>query len=377
MQEQRDSPQQDHELHHDPPNTQQHDNDDDDDDDDTDDGYRTSLAFQVEPPMPARVKKAVSFGTNSIRSIRTSGTADSAENTTTTRTNNNNDETSNEYNKDAVGSSTLAPFMSAETTASTNNYHHPTTTTNSRHHPNHKRRSSSSSGYNKYPHHAHFDIATGRRATRYQRIQRIAVTDDDDDDSSLGRRFPNARTNQPPPNKGHPKRPTHLLYYRLQSITPLKRRGLFFFLAPMRYRTVISGYLRWTFHASFWAVTGSAIVASACLMLLFAALIFAVATYQPYCIVVVTTPTQDTTTPNHYFMDSFHLSWTTLTTVGYGAISPRVLHEDSGAERWYVLQYPICFSSISCIVPTFLVEPGQDVVDQFSFLPFLLMETYH
>ena len=78
-------------------------------------------------------------------------------------------------------------------------------------------------------------------------------------------------------------------------------------------------FLRWTFRTSFVMLLS---FSCACFMMLacaFAIAIHIVGIYQPMCISV---SGLDYNTAGRYFIDAFALSWTTLSTVGYGHIYP-------------------------------------------------------
>ena len=67
-------------------------------------------------------------------------------------------------------------------------------------------------------------------------------------------------------------------------------------------------YLRWTFHASFMAVTLTSFAQFMILIIFFAILIYWIDASQPPCLADNDEP------PN--FGDAYQLSWTTLSTVG-------------------------------------------------------------
>lgn len=83
----------------------------------------------------------------------------------------------------------------------------------------------------------------------------------------------------------------------------------------------LTSYLRWTFRTSFGMLL---LFSFACFMLLslvFAICIHVVGIYQPLCINV---GGLDYEAAGRKFMDAFTLSWTTLSTVGYGNIYPNL-----------------------------------------------------
>jgi hypothetical protein len=84
----------------------------------------------------------------------------------------------------------------------------------------------------------------------------------------------------------------------------------------------ITEYLHWTFKATFGEVILISFVWFMLLSIIFALFVFWVESYQPECLV-------DGNDGKAYFMDAFHLSWTTLSTVGYGVIYPNIASEQS------------------------------------------------
>mmetsp|Transcript_7881 Transcript_7881/g.17750 ORF Transcript_7881/g.17750 Transcript_7881/m.17750 type:complete len:592 (+) Transcript_7881:47-1822(+) len=80
----------------------------------------------------------------------------------------------------------------------------------------------------------------------------------------------------------------------------------------------LSGYINWTFYASFTAVFISFLVIFIVLSLFFAGFIALAGAIQPDCIVV----SGNDYGGDHKFGDAFALSWTTFTTVGYGNVYP-------------------------------------------------------
>jgi hypothetical protein len=91
--------------------------------------------------------------------------------------------------------------------------------------------------------------------------------------------------------------------------------------------STVSRYLAWTYRAPFAIVIVTSYVWFMLLTVVFAAFIYIAARHQPGCI----------TTATFTFMDSFHLSWTTLGTVGYGAVSPTMATTE---QRWYAFDFP-------------------------------------
>jgi hypothetical protein len=80
----------------------------------------------------------------------------------------------------------------------------------------------------------------------------------------------------------------------------------------------ISDYLHWTFQATFLQVTLTSYVFFVTIILFFATILFWITVHQPECVVAGEGFVKTT------YMDAFDLSWTTISTVGYGVIAPRV-----------------------------------------------------
>lgn len=85
----------------------------------------------------------------------------------------------------------------------------------------------------------------------------------------------------------------------------------------------VSRYLSWTFRASFFAVILTLVVFYMVLIFIFAIIVYAVGTAQPDCISVGGNPFVP------IFSDAFGLSFQTMSTVGYGYISPQTNSETS------------------------------------------------
>eukprot|EP00522_Entomoneis_paludosa_P001619 CAMPEP_0172472712 /NCGR_PEP_ID=MMETSP1065-20121228/68484_1 /TAXON_ID=265537 /ORGANISM="Amphiprora paludosa, Strain CCMP125" /LENGTH=719 /DNA_ID=CAMNT_0013230869 /DNA_START=30 /DNA_END=2189 /DNA_ORIENTATION=+ len=79
----------------------------------------------------------------------------------------------------------------------------------------------------------------------------------------------------------------------------------------------INGYMMWTFHAKLWEVVLSVFLFFMVLITLFSIGIFWAGRVQPECMV-----NGDPEESKFNFVDAYHLSWTTLSTVGYGIIAP-------------------------------------------------------
>jgi hypothetical protein len=92
--------------------------------------------------------------------------------------------------------------------------------------------------------------------------------------------------------------------------------------AKSRIQNLITEYLHWTFKATFGEVILISFVWFMLLSIIFALFVFWVESYQPQCII-------DGNDNTAYFVDAFHLSWTTLSTVGYGVIYPNIASQES------------------------------------------------
>lgn len=86
---------------------------------------------------------------------------------------------------------------------------------------------------------------------------------------------------------------------------------------------LLTNYFKWTFRSSFLKVILSACALYVLWIFLFAAVIYVVMKRIPECI---------GGTEDYFFVDAYHLSWTTLSTVGYGLIGPTV---GLSSQRWY------------------------------------------
>ena len=100
-------------------------------------------------------------------------------------------------------------------------------------------------------------------------------------------------------------------------------------LDSTRTASLLSEYLRWTFDHSMWHVMLASYVQFLLLVTLFAIFIRFVDRHQPQCIVGGSNDAYD----NIYFADAFQLSWTTLSTVGFGLIYPSLAKVDEDSTR--------------------------------------------
>lgn len=91
----------------------------------------------------------------------------------------------------------------------------------------------------------------------------------------------------------------------------------------------ISSYLTWTYRASFCEVIIASYALFMVLIIIFALLIYGAAVHQPECTFALST-----TSLKRNFMDVFQLSWTTLSTVGFGIVGPQT---GTGKHKWYVI----------------------------------------
>jgi hypothetical protein len=94
--------------------------------------------------------------------------------------------------------------------------------------------------------------------------------------------------------------------------------------------SMLSDYLRWTFHTTFWHVILASFVQFLGLSVFFAILIYIIDTKQPECI---SGASRKGSNNRIAFGDAYHLSWTTISTVGYGVISPGLASTTEGVTR--------------------------------------------
>jgi hypothetical protein len=85
----------------------------------------------------------------------------------------------------------------------------------------------------------------------------------------------------------------------------------------------IANHMAWTYRASFATVIVVVYLWYMAIAICFAVLIHLEMLHQPACLSSV----------DYGFMDAFHLSWTTLATVGYGVAAPTMA---TAQQRWYV-----------------------------------------
>jgi hypothetical protein len=95
-------------------------------------------------------------------------------------------------------------------------------------------------------------------------------------------------------------------------------------------QVAITEYLHWCFKATFGEVILISFIWFMLLNMVFAPFIFWAASYQPECIVFPGDDTlPDDVEQSFVFMDAFHLSWTTLSTVGYGVVYPNTASQEA------------------------------------------------
>jgi hypothetical protein len=98
----------------------------------------------------------------------------------------------------------------------------------------------------------------------------------------------------------------------------------------------IANHLAWTYRASFVTVLLVVYLWYMAIAIWFAVLIHAEMLHQPACMSSI----------DYAFMDAFHVSWTTLATVGYGAAAPTMA---TAQQRWYVSACG-CYVNLSRVV---------------------------
>lgn len=111
--------------------------------------------------------------------------------------------------------------------------------------------------------------------------------------------------------------------YRIRSTNSNADGKLSFDIYAQRpIQVFITEYLHWTFKATFGEVILMSFAWFMLLSIIFALFVFWAESYQPQCLV-------NGSDDRVYFMDAFHLSWTTLSTVGYGVIYPNIASQES------------------------------------------------
>jgi len=174
----------------------------------------------------------------------------------------------------------------------------------------------------------YMDINTGAPTTKYQSVMEVAVEDQEPRTSrwqnifTLGsaRNSEAMRKSVRPSDLAAGGEEATVKQYRIISTTSKKLPNSsfvkYFAQTPDAVSNFINNYMMWTFHASFTAVNIASFGVFMTFSLLFAAFIWFVKWKQPECIVTGEEDGEIT------FVDCFHLSWTTFSTVGYGIIAP-------------------------------------------------------
>ena len=115
--------------------------------------------------------------------------------------------------------------------------------------------------------------------------------------------------------------------YRIRSRTTTQKMDAAnnFILTDGLGTRLINDFLRWTFRAAFFQVFLAGYAAWLVLVVAFAAVVYAIGRAKPECIAA---GDSDFLWAGTQFMDAVQLSWTTLSTVGYGIVAPNVNNED-------------------------------------------------
>ena len=126
-------------------------------------------------------------------------------------------------------------------------------------------------------------------------------------------------------------------HFRIES-KALQNDNSSLLLDSTRTASIVSEYLRWTFSKSFLHVLLATFVQFLFLCTLFAIFIYIVDLEQPQCIAGATRRNATLigfkdNRNSILFGDAYHLSWTTLSTVGYGVISPSLAKVDDDNTR--------------------------------------------
>ena len=170
----------------------------------------------------------------------------------------------------------------------------------------------------------HFDLATGRRTQRSQSVQHLTEHVEAQSRWQKVRHWITSSSQ------------TSLLSTQHFRIRSKSGETILDSFAGLWFSNTIQDYLRWTFRASFLEVCLSSYVAFLLLIIVFALGIWAVGQYQPECILVGSAG--DFQAAKGDFVNAFHLSWTTLSTVGYGVLAPRVSTVEP-SERCFAINF--------------------------------------
>lgn len=142
---------------------------------------------------------------------------------------------------------------------------------------------------------------------------------------------PSDDSSSPPPPPADASLPNRTMrHFRIQSKASQRDRSSVL-LDNTKTASVVSEYLRWTFRKTFLKVFVAVFLQFFFLCTLFAVFIYIVDLEQPQCISGGTR--LDNGNGTIAFGDAFHLSWTTLSTVGYGVISPSLAEVDDEDTR--------------------------------------------
>lgn len=183
----------------------------------------------------------------------------------------------------------------------------------------------------------HIDLATGRMTTRQQSVLHVTNTEAQQARSrftkmkSLFRSSRRSKKQQAAPSEqlsttvDEEQVPEQGKQFRIRSTGTYTKRPLWE-ASNEATASMIGNYLTWTFKTSLWCVAFASFIHFTILILLFAVCIYGAGRYQPECIVG-----DEDESPN--FVHAYHLSWTTLSTVGYGVTAPQPPSEE---DRWCV-----------------------------------------
>jgi hypothetical protein len=117
----------------------------------------------------------------------------------------------------------------------------------------------------------------------------------------------------------------HRHHYRIRS--RIRKDQTFWHIQTEMMTQMISNYVTWAYRSSFYSTIIASYILFMGLMVLFAIGIYLIGMMDPHCIFVGA----NSLSFQSNFMDAMHLSWTTLSSVGYGLIGPTPTSDD----RWY------------------------------------------
>jgi hypothetical protein len=193
-----------------------------------------------------------------------------------------------------------------------------------------ERRAALDSGKSQY-----IDLATGTTATRRQSIRVVSFREQATGPQSkwqkMRHRFRSERALLKEKEKAEDQAAdaeADLVYKQYRIHSGETNEGFFASASrPDVAASLITEGYRWAIKAPFWEMGLCSSVAYLILILCFALVIFWIGKEQPECISVPSENIEDGVD----FIDSFHLSWTTLSTVGYGVMSPMT---PTDTARW-------------------------------------------